>query len=91
MTVRYRRHPELRLTARDGEGVVLHLATRRYFSVNESGLAILEMLDSPRTVDELVSALHARYDVTVDRAEATVREFLAFCRDADVLVVENGS
>ncbi|HEU5171517.1 MAG TPA: PqqD family protein [Gemmatimonadales bacterium] len=91
MTLRYRRHPDLRLTALEGEGVVLHLGTRRYFSVNESGLAILEALKSPRTVDELVSALCERYDVTADWAEATVRAFLARCRDADVLLAESGS
>lgn len=91
MTPRYRRHPRMRLTTVDGEGVVVQLGTRRYFSVNESGMAILEMLDSPHTVDELVSALYARYDVTKHQAEVTVRDFLARCRDADVLQLENGA
>ena len=38
---RYRRHPELRLTALEGEGVALHLGTRRYYSVSESGVDLL--------------------------------------------------
>lgn len=91
MIPRYRRHPKTRLTMVDGEGIVVQLGTRRYFNVNESGLTILEMLDSPRTVDELVSALHARFEVTKDQAEVTVREFLARCRDADVLQIDNGA
>ena len=34
--IRYQRHPDLRLTALEGEGVVLHLKERRYFTVNET-------------------------------------------------------
>ena len=37
---RYQRHPDLRLTALEGEGVVLHLKERRYFTVNETGLVL---------------------------------------------------
>jgi len=86
---RYRRHPGLRLAALEGEGVVLHLGSRRYFSVNESGLAILEALESARTVDELVKDLCARYDVSAERPETTVRGFLARCRDTDVLLTDD--
>jgi hypothetical protein len=85
---RYRRHPGLRLAALEGEGVVLHLGSRRYFSVNETGLVILEALGSARTVEELVSDLCARYDVSAEHAETTVRGFLARCRETDVLLTD---
>ncbi len=88
MTVRYRRHRELRLAALEGEGVVLHLGTRRYFSVSESGLAILEALVSPHTVDELVRVLLARYDVSAEHAKQSVRDFLDRCLGAELLTVE---
>ena len=88
MTRRYRRHPDLRLTALEGEGVVLHLGTRRYFSVNESGLAILEALESPRTVAELVSALRDRYEVTAEQAAGSVRAFLDRCAGSAVVQTE---
>jgi hypothetical protein len=76
VTLRYARHPDLRLTALEGEGVALHLGTRRYYSVSESGLDILEALATPRRIEELVAVLTAKYDVTAERAEATTREFL---------------
>ena len=44
MSERYLRHPDLRLADVEGDGVVLHLGTRRYFSVSESGLALLKAL-----------------------------------------------
>ena len=49
MTTVYSRHPDLRVTAVDGEGVVLHLGSRQYFSVNETGVTILHALKQPRS------------------------------------------
>lgn len=91
MTVRYHRHPELRLAALDGEGVVLHLGTRRYFTVSESGLAILEALAMPCTRDDLVAVLLARYEVTPKEAAASVTGFLDRCRGSELLVTAQES
>ncbi len=88
MIQRYARHPDLRLTALDGEGVVLHLGARRYFTVNETGLTILEALEEPRTFAELVAAVRAEFDVEEDMATETTRAFLAHCQEADVIRVE---
>jgi Coenzyme PQQ synthesis protein D (PqqD) len=88
MTDRYKRHPELRLADVEGDGVVLHLGTRRYFSVSESGLALLQALEAPRTIPELVEVLLERYEVTPEQAEASVRQFLDTCRTAELLVEE---
>ena len=75
----YRRHSDIRLTALEGEGVVLHLKERRYFSVNETGLVLLEALKQPRTFDELVAELLREYEVTEETAISTTREFLDHC------------
>ena len=88
MSVTYKRHPDLRLADVEGDGVVLHLGTRRYFSVSESGLALLQALETPRTVPELVEVLLERYEVTPEQAEASVRQFLDTCRTAELLVEE---
>jgi hypothetical protein len=85
MTIRYRPHPELRLSSLEGEGVVLHLGSRRYFTVNKTGLVILEALSTPRTLDELVSAIVERYSVTREHAAASVRGFLERCRESDLI------
>jgi hypothetical protein len=88
MTIRYRSHPDLRLTALQGEGVVLHLGSRRYFTVSESGLVILQALNVSRTFEELVAALTERYEVSPEQAEQSVREFLDRCRQGGLLVEE---
>ena len=90
MTERYLRHPDLRLADVEGDGVVLHLGTRRYFSVSESGLVVLQALDAARSVEDLVQLLVSQYEVTAEQADATVREFVDSCRAAELLVLEGG-
>jgi hypothetical protein len=88
---RYSRHTDLRLTALEGEGVVLHLGTRRYYSVSESGLDILEALVLPKTLEELVAVLTAKYEVSVEQATLTTKEFLERGVRAGVLCVEDAA
>lgn len=85
---RFQRHPALRVAPVEGEGVVLHLDTRRYFSVNETGLTLLEALAVPHSFDELVAELVACYEVTAESAERSVREFLDRCLASGLLLIE---
>jgi hypothetical protein len=89
MTTWYHLHQDLRLTALEGEGVVLHLGSRRYFTVSETGLVILEALKAPRTFDDLVAAITARYEVDDEHAADSVREFLNRCTDASLVLAED--
>ena len=87
---RYSRHPDLRITALAGEGVVLHLGTRRYYTVSESGLLILEALAKPSTEAELVAAVLDRYAVDATQATRSVLAFLERCRETGFLVEHKG-
>ena len=88
MIARYRPHPDLRLTALEGEGVVLHLGTRRYFTVSETGLTILEALATPRSLEEIVVALQDRYQVTAEHAQTSAQAFLDRCLSAQLVTRE---
>jgi hypothetical protein len=86
--IRYRRHSDLRITSLEGEGVVLHLGERRYFSVNDTGLTLLEATRDPRTFDELVASLVSEYEVSEEEAAATTRKFLDQCLASKVILEE---
>lgn len=88
--IRYRRHADLRITSLEGEGVVLHLGERRYFSVNETGLTLLEATRESRTFTELVASLVAEYEVTEAEATTTARQFLDQCLESNVMLEERG-
>lgn len=79
MTARYQRHPGVRLTQLEQEGVALHLDTQRYVTLNATGFTLLEALAEPRTIDELGAALVARYEVELAEAAATARAFVDDC------------
>lgn len=89
MSERYRRHPDLRLAELAGEGVVLHLVTRQYFTVNETGLTILNALTEPRTSDELVATVAAAFEIEPAGAATDVTDFLAACTTAGILLRES--
>ena len=82
----YRRHPDLRLASLEGEGVVLHLRERRYFSVSETGLVLLEALKEARSFEELVEGLLSEYDVDRETAVTTTRAFLDQCLASAVVM-----
>ena len=90
MTLRYIRHPHVRLTALEGEGVALHLDSRRYFTLNETGLVLVEALAEPRTLDDLVTILLAKFEVGADAAASTARSFLDRCIAAGLIVATDG-
>lgn len=86
MTRCYQRREDLRLTELGEEGVVLHLGSREYFSVSETGLVILQALDQPRTIEELVAALMNRYEVAEEDARESVEAFLGHCLEEELLL-----
>jgi len=85
MTALFHRLPELRLTELAGEGVVLHLGEKRYFTVNETGLAILNALEKPRTFDQLVDSVLAEFEVEPEIARKTTQAFLDHCMNAKLV------
>lgn len=88
--VRYVLHPELRLTALEDEGVVLHLGARRYFTVNDTGLLILEELKrAPLSKPELVAALRDQFEVEEETAVEAVADFLDQCLEAAVVLPQS--
>ena len=91
MTVRYYRHPDIRLTDLDDEGIVLHLGSRRYFTVSETGLILLEALRTECTEDDLVERLRDAYDVSYEQAAQSVRVFLARCADAKLILMADST
>lgn len=86
MSAYYQRHPGMRVTSVEDEGIVLQLDTRRYYSVNETGLLILEALRQPQSADQLVDALLERYVATPEYTRECILRFLASCQGSELIV-----
>jgi hypothetical protein len=84
--MRYRAIAEaLVATLADG-AVLLNLQTKRYFSLNETGTRIWEMVQQMVDEEAVVAALVSEYDVDEPTARAEVRRILDELIDAQLIV-----
>ncbi len=61
----------------DGAGVLLHLDTLFYFSLNPTGLVVWRALErGPATASALAAALVREFEVDLERAERDVQQLL---------------
>ena len=73
---RYRVVPDALSASLSDGAVLLHLYTKRYFSLNETGSRIWSLLEQQATDDEIVDALVREYDVEKPEATRTVNQLL---------------
>jgi len=89
-------NPNKKFTARDdvvftdlddGSAVLLHLQTKYYFSLNETGCFLWKLLerDHGASEEEMVADLCAAFDVELDRAKTDVMEFLQDLHEQDLI------
>ena len=70
---KYVPHPDVVHTAlENGEAVLLHLGTNQYFSLNDTGARIWELIDKGLTLEEIGQEIEAMYDLTLDWAQQYV-------------------
>jgi len=69
----FKTHPQVVCTDVGGkEAVLLHLDTKKYYSLNQTGLRIWQMLGEGKTPADIVDQLQAEFDVTPERARESV-------------------
>jgi len=84
--MRYRSIPEaLVATLADG-AVLLNLQTKRYFSLNETGTRIWEMVQQTAGEDAIVEALLEEYEVDEPTARTEVRRIIDELIEAQLIV-----
>ena len=74
----------------EGGGVLLHLETGAYHSVNYSGAEVCRLLDGTRTLSELQDAVAEPHAEIADRVRSDVAEYVASLK-ARGLVTTSGS
>ena len=63
---------EVACAAVEDGAVLLHMGTKRYFSLNETGAEVWRLLEEGVPVDEIPQRLSERFDVAADDARAAV-------------------
>lgn len=63
-------------TTLDGESVILHIESGKYFGFNEVGTEIWELLAEPHSIAEIAQHIAAKYDVAEERCQADIEELV---------------
>jgi glutathionylspermidine synthase len=61
----------------EGEAVLVDLNAKRYYTLNETAIFVWRRLEKSRPAEEIARELADNYDVTPERAAASVRQLLA--------------
>lgn len=75
----------------DGDTVLLDMSSRRYFSLNETGARVWDLLKAGRTMAEITADLQQRYEVGADAAAASVERIVSELVSQQLLSVDGQS
>ena len=73
---KYTRKADIITADMDGELVMMDIMSGKYYNLGTTGGASWNLLESPKTLDELVDALTSKYDVDRATCKAQVEQFL---------------
>ena len=70
----------------DGETVLINFTSGTYFSMDNAGTTIWELLERGYNLEQVARSVTEQYDVEPDRADADVRRLATELRDARLIV-----
>lgn len=85
MQTKFKRSDDMLGAAIGEELLMMSIAQGRYYSLNEVGKRIWELLETPMGLDELVAKLTEEYDVPEAACREEVERFLAAMRERGML------
>ena len=56
----------------DNEAVLLHLGTKMYYTLNETGIRIWQLLSEGHSIGEATDTIHHEYDILLEAAQESV-------------------
>lgn len=73
----FRTNPDVVATPlEDGDTVLLDLTKRRYYTLNETGTLIWQMVEDGAALSDIVTAITAEWDVSTEDARSSVQDLL---------------
>lgn len=89
MSRRARQDPDVIVTELDdGEAVLLHLGSRKYFSLNKTGVEIWHLLGEDLTLAAVGERLLATYDITPEHALSAISNLTGRLLEAGLIQLE---
>ena len=73
----------------DGEAIIINLSTGVYYSMDNVGNAIWEIIEGGFNIDECVAAILERYDVSYEEALADVKRLVKELLEENLIYVSD--
>ena len=74
----------------DGEAVIINLASGTYFSMDKAGGLVWELIEGRHTLEEVVAAVVARYEVSSTQAQTDIERLLGELTAENLVMVADG-
>ena len=78
-------------TTIDGETVILHQDVGKYYGLNEVGTFIWDLLQEPRSIDELCQEVVIAYGVERERCQNDIEELLVDLAEKELVRLTDGA
>ena len=86
--MRYTVSPDAACAVVEDGAVILHMRTKRYYSLNETGQAIWTMLEAGAPLGQMVEQLTGTWEIDAESAEQAVRRMLRELAAVELVQVE---
>lgn len=86
--VKLKRKPDIMAADMDGSTVMLDITTGKYYNLGEVGGDIWTLLENALSMDELIDALTAQYDVDPEQCEKDIVPFIDKLLECGLIVEE---
>jgi hypothetical protein len=80
-------HPQVAATVVDGQAVIVMADTGQVTVLNEVGTRIWELVDGSHSLDEIIQAIMAEYEVTPEAAEQDTQNFIHRLAEIQAIVL----
>jgi hypothetical protein len=82
---KYYRNPQIIDGELDDSQVMMHLEKGKYFGLNPVGKKIWDMIEQPKSFDEIITSLLNEFNVEQNRCVNEVKEFLDKAIENDII------
>ena len=84
-----RPHPDVVDTCLpNGDVVLLHLNSKQYYSLNQTGSRLWQLMHGNRTVEQLGTEVEGSYDISIEEARQCVVDFAQQLAAEDLVIVQ---
>ena len=81
------RNEDIIFSDMDDETVMMSMEKGEYYGINPVGRRIWELVETPRTADDICKALHEEYNVSPEQCHKDVLAFLVRLLEKDIIKV----